>query len=113
MQHDIAGDYNPWIVEALVRKEWGAHENGWGLQAGVMTTPFSLEHTGHAWSPERTISASALNSWLWEELSIAGLEGEWWRETEGGLKLGVLGRGRLWTRPVRTVAGAPRLGDGR
>ena len=90
VQHDIAGDYNPWIVEALVRKEWGAHENGWGLQAGVMTTPFSLEHTGHAWSPERTISASALNSWLWEELSIAGLEGEWWRETEGGLKLGVL-----------------------
>ena len=91
VQHDIAGDYNPWIVEALVRKEWGEHEGGWGLQGGVMTIPFSLEHNGAAWSPENTISASALNSWLWEEFSVAGVEAEWWRETENGLRLGVLG----------------------
>jgi hypothetical protein len=91
VQNDIAGNYNPWIVEAFVRKEWGEPEGGWGLQGGVMTIPFSLEHNGAAWSPENTISASALNSWLWEEFSVAGFEAEWWRETGNGLRLGVLG----------------------
>lgn len=91
VQPDIAGDYNPWIVEALIRKEWGEHEGGWSLQGGVMTIPFSLEHNGAAWSPENTISASALNSWLWEEFSVAGVEAEWWIETENSLRLGVLG----------------------
>ena len=90
IQNDIAGDYTPWIVEANLRKEWGAPAGGWGLQAGVMNLPFSLEHTGAAWSPELTISASALNSWLWEDVSLAGVEGEWWKDTQSGLRLGVL-----------------------
>jgi hypothetical protein len=90
VQPDIAGDYNPWIVEAHLRKEWGEAARGFGLQAGAMTIPFALEHSGPAWTPERTISASALNSWLWEEFSIAGLEGEWWHEAESGLRLGLL-----------------------
>ena len=36
------------LVEALLRKEWGGEESGWGLQAGLTSTPFSLEHTGPA-----------------------------------------------------------------
>ncbi len=90
VQNDVAGNYTPWLVEAILRKEWGEAAGGWGLQAGVMNLPFSLEHIGAAWSPERTISASALNSWLWEDISLAGVEGEWWRDTQGGLRLGVL-----------------------
>ena len=90
VQNDVAGNYTPWLVEANVRKEWGEAAGGWGLQAGVMNLPFSLEHTGAAWSPEFTISASALNSWLWEDVSLAGVEGEWWRDTRGGLRLGAL-----------------------
>ena len=90
VQNDLAGDYTPWIVEANLRREWGAPESGWGLQAGVMTLPFSLEHTGPAWTPEHTISASALNSWLWEDMSLAGVEAEWWRDTESGVRLGML-----------------------
>jgi hypothetical protein len=90
VQHDIADDYNPWLVEALLRKEWSDEARGFGLQMGVMTVPFALEHGGPAWTPERTISASALNTWLWEELTFAGLEAEWWRETRGGLRLGFL-----------------------
>lgn len=89
VQPDIAGDWNPWLTEAILRKEWGS-ANGFGLQAGVMSVPFSLEHVGPAWSPEYTISASALNSWLWEELPLAGLEGEWWHATDGGLRLGAI-----------------------
>jgi hypothetical protein len=89
MQPDIADDWDPWVTEALLRKEWGA-QSGLGLQAGVMGVPFSLEHVGPAWAPEYTISASALNSWLWEEISLAGLEGEWWHVTERGLRLGAI-----------------------
>ena len=90
VQNDIAGDYTPWLVEANLRKEWGEPSRGWGLQAGLMNLPFSLEHTGAAWSPEFTISASSLNSWLWEDMSLAGIEAEWWRDTEDGLRLGML-----------------------
>ena len=36
-----------------------------------MNVPFSLENSGPAWTPEYTISASALNSWLWEDISLA------------------------------------------
>jgi hypothetical protein len=90
VQHDVADSYTPWLVEAILRKEWGEPDSGLGLQAGIMNLPFSLEHTGAAWSPELTISASALNSWLWEDISLAGVEGEWWRDTQGGLRFGAL-----------------------
>jgi hypothetical protein len=90
IQPDIADNYRPWLIEALLRKEWGRAEQGWGLQAGVMNTPFSLENTGPAWAPEFTISSSALNSWLWEDIDLAGLEGEWWHTIGSGLKLDAL-----------------------
>jgi hypothetical protein len=90
VQPDIANGYRPWIVEAILRKELGAAPAGWGFQAGVMNVPFSLEHDGPAWSPAYTVSASALNSWLWEDISLAGVEGEWWRVVPGGIRLGVL-----------------------
>jgi hypothetical protein len=55
-----------------------------------MGSPFSLEHVGPAWSPEYSVSASALNNWLWEEISVAGVEGEWRHEPERGLHVGVV-----------------------
>src|SRR5580698_7939520 len=64
VEPDIAGNYQPWLVEATLRKEWGESSRGWSLQGGAMNLPFSLENTGPAWTPAYTISASALNSWL-------------------------------------------------
>jgi hypothetical protein len=90
VQEDIAGDYEPWIVEATLRREWGAAAAGHSFQAGVMTIPLALEHTGPAWTPERTLSASAIGAWLWEDWSLAGIEAEWWRAPEGGMRLGLL-----------------------
>lgn len=87
---DVADTAEPWLIEAILRKEWGESANGFSLQGGVMNLPFSLEHVGAAWSPDFTITPSALNSWLWEDASLAGLEGEWWHEMESGLRLGVL-----------------------
>jgi hypothetical protein len=90
VQPDLSDDDEPWLVEAFVRKEWGADESGWGLQTGLMNIPFSLEHIGPAWAPEYSISASALDSWLWEEISLAGFEGEWWHVTTSGLRIGAI-----------------------
>jgi hypothetical protein len=87
---DIADGAKPSLIEAILRKEWGSAASGWGLQGGIMNLPFSLEHVGPAWSPEYTLTASALNSWLWEDANLAGLEGEWWRETSSGLRIGAL-----------------------
>lgn len=80
----------PWLVEALLRKEWGADARGWGMQAGLLTNPFSLEHKGPAWSPAYSITPAALSSWLWEEISLAGIEAEHWQVTKSGLRLGAL-----------------------
>lgn len=44
-----------------------------------MNAPFSLEHKGAAWTSPYTLTPSALNTWLWEEPRIVGLEGETWR----------------------------------
>ena len=100
----------PWLIEAILRKEWGAARNGFGLQTGVMNVPFSLEHTGPAWPPEYTITASALNSWLWEDLNLAGVEAEWWRITGSGIRLGALVGVGFRSRSVRQTARDPRLG---
>ena len=113
IQPDIADDYDPWLIDAFLRKEWGDHTDGWGLQTGLMSVPFSLEHVGPAWSPEYSISASALNSWLWEEISLAGIESEWWHDTRSGLRLGItLGAG-YGPDQLGKAGGAARLDDGR
>jgi len=90
VQPDLADSYHPWLVEAFLRKEWGDQQSGWGLQTGLAGSPFSLEHTGPAWTPEYTISASALDNWLWEEISVAGVEGEWWHVGTRGPRLGIV-----------------------
>ena len=90
MEPDIADGYHPWLVEAFLRKEWTNDNGGWGLQGGVMHVPFSLENVGPGWSPQYSISSSALNSWLWEDISLAGAEGEWWHTTRSGIKLGAI-----------------------
>jgi hypothetical protein len=75
------------LIEGYVRKEWGADEGGWAVLAGVTNPPFSLENSGPAWTPRYTITPSALNSWLWEEGRVLGLESEWWRTFAHGIAL--------------------------
>ena len=89
---DDRGDTSPdhdvvRLTEGYVRREWGAAAGGWGLLGGVLNPPFSLENTGPAWTPRLTLTPSALNSWLWEEGRVVGLEGEWWRTTAAGTEL--------------------------
>jgi hypothetical protein len=44
------------------------------LRAGHFFPPLSLENEGIAWSPTRTLTASALDSWVGEEVRVTGLE---------------------------------------
>jgi hypothetical protein len=87
---DDRGDTSPdhdviRLIEGYVRKEWGDDAGGWGALVGVTNPPFSLENIGPAWTPKYTLTLSALNSWLWEEGRILGVEGEWWRTLDSGV----------------------------
>jgi hypothetical protein len=46
----------------------------WSVQAGAFFPPISLEHDGVGWSTTRTLTPSAINSWVGEELRTIGAE---------------------------------------
>lgn len=46
----------------------------WSVKAGAFFPPISLEHDGVGWSTTRTLTPSAINSWVGEELRTFGLE---------------------------------------
>jgi hypothetical protein len=45
-----------------------------GLRAGQMFPPVSMEHDGTGWTTPRTLTPSAINSWIGEEVLVRGLE---------------------------------------
>jgi hypothetical protein len=51
----------------------------WSVKAGAFFPPVSLENTNIGWTPEWTLTSSAINSWIGEEIRIIGSEGmlEW------------------------------------
>jgi len=44
------------------------------FRAGQMFPPISMEHDGTGWTPSRTLTPSAINSWVGEELLVEGVE---------------------------------------
>jgi hypothetical protein len=44
------------------------------LRGGIMIPPVSLENDGPAWTATRTITSSAANTWIGEEVRTTGLE---------------------------------------
>ena len=46
----------------------------WSLKAGAFLPPISLEHDGVGWSTTRTLTPSAVNTWVGEELRTFGAE---------------------------------------
>ena len=63
------------VVEAYVTYR-GAPSPGWrfSARAGVFYPPISLEHDGAAWTTTNTITPSAINSWVSEEVKVVGAE---------------------------------------
>jgi hypothetical protein len=49
---------------------------GFAMRAGIMWPEISLEHTtGGAWSTVNTLTPSAINAWVGEEVKVLGMEG--------------------------------------
>ncbi len=44
------------------------------IRAGQMYPPVSMEHDGTGWTPSRTLTPSAINSWIGEEVLVEGVE---------------------------------------
>jgi hypothetical protein len=63
------------IGEAFVSYR-GAPSAGWRLEgrAGLFYPPISLEHDGIGWTTTYTITPSAINSWVGEEVRVFGVE---------------------------------------
>lgn len=53
------------------------------FRAGLFFPPTSLESTEPLWQSPYTVTLSALNSWIGEEVRLAGLETAWIRRGEG------------------------------
>lgn len=55
----------------------GAPSAGWRWEgrAGLFYPPVSLEHEGAGWTTTHTLTPSAINSWVGEEVRVVGVEG--------------------------------------
>ncbi len=60
---------------------------------GAFFPPVSIENTGMAWTSPYTLTSSAINSWVGEELKVFGGEGQLSYQLAGGDKITVFGSG--------------------
>jgi hypothetical protein len=84
--------------------------DGWRtrVRIGADYPPVSLEDTASGWSSPYTISNSALNSWIGEEIRTIGIEGNLeWLGTRLGhdFDLGATGGVFGWNEPAGVVVG--------
>ncbi|MEQ1784948.1 MAG: hypothetical protein ABMA14_26680, partial [Hyphomonadaceae bacterium] len=76
VQYQPAADHAVDIVEAYasMRAPFGAGPRISG-KAGVFYPQISLEHDEYAWSTYHSITPSAINTWIGEEIKVLGVEG--------------------------------------
>jgi hypothetical protein len=68
-------DGGPRIGQAyLTYKPVPTGETRYSVRAGLFYPPISEEHSGPFWTPTETITPSAINSWVGEEVKVAALE---------------------------------------
>jgi hypothetical protein len=72
----------------VLYKPLGSSGTRFQARLGVFYPPVSLEHDGKGWSTTRTITPSAINSWIGEEVNGAGLEVSA-KRTIGGHEVGL------------------------
>lgn len=64
-----------------------------GARLGAFIPPLSLENTGTAWSSPYTLTSSAIDTWVGEELKTLGGEAQLGYQFDNGDKLGLFGAG--------------------
>lgn len=92
------------VIEAYAR--WQPSLDGRSrpltVKLGAFFPPISLENDGVAWSAIYTISPSAINSWVGEELRTIGAEATYvWQQ--GGLRVDLTGAIFGWNDPAGTL----------
>ena len=71
-------------------------------RAGLFYPPVSLEHPGAGWTTEDTLTASALNTWIGEEVKVGGVEATFARDF-GGHELSATGAVFGWNDTAGTL----------
>ena len=69
-----AGDDRYGLVEGYYRNQWGYSNHRLAVRAGVMFPEISMEHGGSTWSTQYTLTPSAINTWVAEELRATAFE---------------------------------------
>jgi len=79
------------IEEAFIRwKPVPVSDLKYSVRVGQMFPPVSMEHDGAGWSVSRTLTPSAANAWIGEEVLVDVIEGSV-QKTFGGHVLGLTG----------------------
>ncbi|MBI1361266.1 MAG: hypothetical protein GC155_13395 [Alphaproteobacteria bacterium] len=75
LEFDPEQDNPVGVGEAYLRfKPMPAGSLRYSLKVGAFYPPVSLENDGVAWSTSRTLTPSAINTWIGEEVKVGGLE---------------------------------------
>jgi hypothetical protein len=103
VQFQNAGEPDVDVVEAYLRwRPVSTTRSRWSLQAGAFFPPLSLENDAIGWSSRWTLSSSAINTWIGEELRTIGLAGGWeWRGDEHSVEASAALYG--WNDPVGEI----------
>lgn len=75
------------VVEAFVERRWFGDGQRWQLRAGQFFLPVSRENVEALWVNPYTLTHSALNSWIGEEIRPVGIDFSWRRELESGARV--------------------------
>ena len=98
------------VLEAFVRwRPVSTTPVRFTLEAGAFFPPISLENTEIGWTSPWTLTPSAINAWVGEELRTIGAEAtvEWRRPTGTISAYGAL---YGWNDPTGILLNCPRLG---
>ncbi len=75
------------VVEAFVQRRWFGTDQRWQLRVGQSFLPTSRENVERLWVSPYTLTHSALNSWIGEELRPLGVDLSWRREFDNQRRL--------------------------
>jgi hypothetical protein len=64
------------LNEAFLSFRTNPAQTRFSARAGLMWPPISLEHTGSTWQVSDSITPSAINSWVGEEVKVLAFEGK-------------------------------------
>ena len=81
--HGVARPENSGLVAAFIDLHNTSETNRLSLRAGQFFLPTSRENKGDLWSSPYTVTYSAINTWMGQEVRPVGVDVEWRHTTPG------------------------------